>query len=120
MLTRRALSPSEPPLWRWVASRVLFGGVLEQHGDGRITGYTEKPSIHYVVSAGVNLIGARARALLRRGERCDVPTLVQRLIGEGEIVAGYESDAYWRDIGRPADYEAADAEFPELRTQFGL
>src|SRR5207247_6355959 len=39
-------------------------GVLEQHGDGRITGYTEKPSIHYVVSAGVNLIGARARALL--------------------------------------------------------
>ncbi len=95
-------------------------GVLEQHGDGRITGYTEKPSIHYVVSAGVNLIGARARALLRRGERCDVPTLVQRLIGEGEIVAGYESDAYWRDIGRPADYEAADAEFPELRTQFGL
>src|SRR5438309_10750375 len=32
MPTRRALSPSEPPLWRWVASRVLFGGVLEQLG----------------------------------------------------------------------------------------
>ena len=95
-------------------------GVLEQRADGQIIGYTEKPSIHYVVSAGVNLVGARARARLKRGERCDVPTLVQRLIREGEIVAGYEFDAYWRDIGRPADYEAADAEFQELRTQFGL
>jgi len=95
-------------------------GVLEEDGDGRITGYTEKPSLHYVVSAGVNLIGARARDRLRRGERCDIPTLVQLLIGDGETVAAYESDAYWRDIGRPADYEAADAEFPEVRAHFGL
>ena len=95
-------------------------GVLDHNEDGRIVGYTEKPSLHYVVSAGVNLIGAQARARLQRGERCDVPTLVQRLIGDGETVAAYESDAYWRDIGRPADYEAADAEFVDVRAYFGL
>src|SRR5947199_7981701 len=77
-------------------------GVLDHDAAGRITAYTEKPSLHYVVSAGVNLVSAQARSLLRHGERCDIPTLVQRLLASGKVVAAYESEAYWRDIGRPA------------------
>src|SRR5690349_3090149 len=78
-------------------------GVLQLSDGSRITGYDEKPSLHYAVSAGVNLVSARARAFLREGEQCDIPTLVGRLIEAGELVLGYESDAYWRDIGRPSD-----------------
>lgn len=95
-------------------------GVLEEDLEGRVTGYTEKPSLKYVVSAGVNIISARARALLKRGESCDIPTLVQRLISSGATVAAYESDAYWRDIGRPSDFETAEAEFPSVQAEFGL
>jgi NDP-mannose synthase len=95
-------------------------GVLEVTREGQITGYNEKPSLQYVVSAGVNLISARARRLLRPGERCDIPTLVTRLIEAGELVLGYHSEAYWRDIGRPEDYETANDEFPTIRAEFGV
>lgn len=95
-------------------------GVLDMNAEGNIAGYREKPILKYVVSAGVNLIGAEARANLRRAERCDVPTLVTRLIERGARVATYNSDAYWRDIGRPDDYQAANAEFPSLMGDFGL
>ncbi len=95
-------------------------GVLDMDGAGDITGYREKPVLSYVVSAGVNLIGAEARASLRRAERCDIPTLVSRLVEGRARVATYNSGAYWRDIGRPDDYEAANAEFPALMAEFGL
>lgn len=95
-------------------------GVLETDADGNIARYREKPILGHLVSAGVNLIGAEARKSLRRGERCDVPTLVTRLIDRGARVATYRSDAYWRDIGRREDYEAANAEFPTLTAEFGL
>ncbi len=93
-------------------------GVLDVDPDGIIVGYREKPSLSYLVSAGINLISARARALLRPGERCDIPTLVTRLLERGERVVGFASDAYWRDIGRPDDYQAANAEFGGIHQEF--
>lgn len=95
-------------------------GVLEVDGDGDITNYAEKPVLRYLVSAGINVIGAEAVRMLRRGERCDVPTLVTRVVERGMRVATYNSGAYWRDIGRTDDYEAANAEFPALLAEFGL
>jgi NDP-sugar pyrophosphorylase family protein len=32
---------------------------------------------------------------------------------------GWETDAYWLDIGRPDDYERAQTEFMEQRERFG-
>ena len=95
-------------------------GVLDTSLNGLVTGYREKPSLGYTVSAGVNVVGASARARLRRGERCDIPALVQRLVVAGEPVAAYASTAYWRDIGRASDYEAADQEFTTICHEFGL
>jgi len=95
-------------------------GVLETDSDGSIVGYREKPALGYVVSAGVNLIGAEARESLRHAERCDIPTLVTRLIERGSRVATYHSEDYWRDIGRPSDYESASREFESIRAQFDL
>jgi|SRR5437870_1434737 len=95
-------------------------GVLRVQAGGEVVGYEEKPELQYVVSAGVNLVSARARRFLEPGVRCDVPTLVTRLIEAGELVVAYHSEAYWRDIGRPADYERANEEFAEIRTEFGM
>jgi NDP-sugar pyrophosphorylase family protein len=93
-------------------------GVLEIAADGKIEGYREKPELAYAVSAGVNLIGARARGFLRKNEHCHVPTLVARLLEHGEPVVAFQSTAYWRDIGRRDDYEAANNEFPGLEAEF--
>ncbi len=76
--------------------------------------------MEYVVSAGVNLISGRARGFLHRGERCDIPALAIRLIEAGELVVAYHSDAYWRDIGRPTDYESANEEFSKIHAEFGV
>jgi len=95
-------------------------GVLRTQTAGEVIGYDEKPTLEYVVSAGVNLISARARGCLHRGERCDIPTLALRLMEAGELVVAYHSDAYWRDIGRPADFESANEEFSKIHAEFGV
>ena len=95
-------------------------GVLQTDAHGDVTGYNEKPVLTHVVSAGVNLVSAEARGCLRHAERCDIPTLVALLIERGARVATYHSNAYWRDIGRAEDYEAVNAEFPTLTSEFGL
>ena len=95
-------------------------GVLDTNNEQDILGYREKPVLEYVVSAGVNLVSAEGRDSLRRAERCDIPTLVTRLIARRARVATYHSEAYWRDIGRPEDYEAANEEFPKIQAAFDL
>ena len=95
-------------------------GVLRTQVGGEVVGYEEKPTLEYVVSAGVNLISAQARAFLHRGERCDIPMLAIRLIEAGELVVAYHSEAYWRDIGRAADYESANEEFSKIHAEFGV
>jgi NDP-sugar pyrophosphorylase family protein len=95
-------------------------GVLETGSDGDVLAYREKPSLSYEVSMGVNLVSTRARSAMVRGERCDIPDLVQLLLRQGERVAGFLTAEYWRDIGRADDYEQANAEFATVAPQFGL
>jgi len=40
-----------------------------------------------------------------------VDELIEALLQRGCGVHRYASDAYWRDIGQPADYEAAQSEY---------
>jgi NDP-sugar pyrophosphorylase family protein len=44
----------------------------------------------------------------------DVPALIDALIGRKECVRAFPLFEYWRDIGRPGDYEQAKLDFPEL------
>ena len=60
-------------------------GVLDVNDSSVVIGYRGKPSLHYTVSAGVNLVGKEARDYLTAGETCDVPTLVTRLIADGKV-----------------------------------
>lgn len=96
-------------------------GVL-QFEDGsdedRLTGYIEKPTYHYEVSMGVYAFSPRAVEQIEPNKRLDFPDLVLRLLDAGEVVRARRSeDDYWLDIGRHDDYEAAQAEFEELRAR---
>jgi NDP-sugar pyrophosphorylase family protein len=89
----------------------------EDDGD-RVTGYSEKPTFDFEVSMGIYCFAPRAIELIKPGERLDFPDLVLRLIDAGESVKAWRSEGYWRDIGRPDDYEQAQDEFESRRHQF--
>ncbi len=98
-------------------------GLVETDADGRIRAFREKPAAGEAlagdtVNAGVYLLDA---ALLGRIPR-DRPVSIEReffpaLIAEGIPCFGWSAPAYWRDIGTPAAYLAAQMDLLEGRAR---
>jgi len=101
-------------------------GVVETEPDGRIRRFREKPAPDEplatdTINAGVYLLDA---ALLRRMPP-GRPVSIEReffpaLIAEGVPCFGWLATAYWRDIGSPAAYHAAQMELLEGRVRLPL
>jgi NDP-sugar pyrophosphorylase family protein len=88
-------------------STVEFG-VLDVDDSGLLRSYTEKPSMHYDVSMGVNVLSAWAiDAFVVSRAYVDMPDLLLRLQEAGKVVRVRRTDAYWLDMGRMSDLEAA-------------
>jgi NDP-sugar pyrophosphorylase family protein len=87
-------------------------GVLETDGEGYLSTYTEKPTLHYRVSMGVNVVSIWAIGrYISRGERLDLPGLVEKLLAAGQGVRVREVEAYWLDLGRMQDLEEGERVF---------
>jgi NDP-sugar pyrophosphorylase family protein len=93
-------------------------GVIDSDGD-LITGYREKPTLHYDVSMGIYVYEAAALRYLPDGP-CPFPDLVLRLLEAGERVAAYRSDVEWYDIGTFDEYERAVRDVAERPDVFGV
>ncbi|MEU7042067.1 sugar phosphate nucleotidyltransferase [Streptomyces varsoviensis] len=89
-------------------------GVLTTESD-RVVGFTEKPSMDYRVSMGVYGISRDALARYTPGLPLGFDELVLDLLAEGTPPRAYAFDGYWLDIGRPDDYDRANAEFAGRR-----
>jgi len=94
-------------------------GVIDQMEGNEIRRYVEKPTMEYLVGMGICVIEPAVAPFIGRGKRMDLPDLITSLIAAGKKVVGFETDAYWLDIGRPDDYERAQAEFAEKRESLG-
>lgn len=94
-------------------------GVL-QHADGdyRVTNYIEKPTYDYLVSMGIYVFEPEALELIPRNEYLDFPSLVLKLIAADKKVCYLPHDGYWKDLGRPDDYEQAALDFETMRKEF--
>lgn len=93
-------------------------GVVEIDKENYVTGYLEKPSMDYLVSMGIYVFEPRILDYIPKGEYLDFPDLVLKLVAAGEKVSGYKFRGYWEDLGRPDDYERANADFEKIRDQF--
>ena len=93
-------------------------GVIASH-DGLVTGYDEKPTMHFDVSMGIYVYESRVLDYLPDGP-CQFPELVLRLLDAGEPVAVFENDADWYDIGTVSEYERAIDDLEKDPHAFGM
>lgn len=92
-------------------------GVVKELAGVEVRAYDEKPRLQYTVGMGVCVLEPRVLRLIRPGESLDMPDLLERCFAEDLKVKGFRSDAYWRDLGLPEDYERATHEFPGMRAK---
>ncbi len=94
-------------------------GVIESDGDGRLVRYIEKPTYHFDVSMGVNILNVQAiRPYLSPGKHLDLPHLLTRLNENAQLVQCYRESCYWLDIGRIDDYQTANEIFNTRQAEF--
>ncbi|MGC9671065.1 nucleotidyltransferase family protein [Planosporangium sp. 12N6] len=89
-------------------------GVLTTSGS-RVVEFTEKPTIDYRVSMGVYGLSKRTLRGYAPGTPLGFDELVLDLIAGDDPPGEYAFDGYWLDIGRPDDYDRANAEFDEIK-----
>lgn len=79
-------------------------GVVQLQGV-EIVGFEEKPVARSHINAGVYALAPSALEALVPDSRCDMPTLFERLQGDGGRTVAYPMHEPWLDVGRPADLE---------------
>jgi NDP-sugar pyrophosphorylase family protein len=93
-------------------------GVIEINSDHSIIGYTEKPTLNYLVSMGIYIFEPEVLQYIPKEQSLDFPDLIEILIAQKKKVVAYPFDGYWEDLGRADDYERANLDFEKMRSQF--
>jgi NDP-sugar pyrophosphorylase family protein len=83
--------------------------------DGRVVNFTEKPTTGHQVSMGVYACSKQALRKYTPGLPFGFDELVLDMLAEGTRPHEYAFKGYWFDIGRPEDYDRANAEFGVIR-----
>ena len=94
-------------------------GVIETDTHNRLTRYIEKPTHHFDVSMGVNILNKKiVRKYLQPGKYLDIPDLMTLLHKDGQAIYCFREPCYWLDIGRIDDYQTATEIFDSRRREF--
>jgi dTDP-glucose pyrophosphorylase len=80
-------------------------GVVHTKGVD-IIGFEEKPIAKTHINAGIYVLDPRATGQITQGDRCDMPTLFERLREQGGRTIVYPMHEPWLDVGRPEDYSS--------------
>lgn len=73
-----------------------------------IASFEEKPVMRTHVNAGIYALEPGVLKLLSPGERCDMPTLFQKVQEQGRRTVAYPMHEPWLDVGRPDDLSKAE------------
>jgi len=80
--------------------------------------YIEKPTHAFHISMGVNVLNARCKNYINKGESITMPELFLRMKKSKEKIYCYESRDFWLDIGMIEDFQTAQDEFNKNRRRF--
>ncbi|MEU0965323.1 sugar phosphate nucleotidyltransferase [Streptomyces sp. NPDC005917] len=89
--------------------RIDFGVLTTD--DSKVVAFTEKPSMDYRVSMGVYGLSRSTLDDYTPGLPLGFDELVLDLLKAETPPHAYDFEGYWLDIGRPDDYDRANAEF---------
>jgi dTDP-glucose pyrophosphorylase len=84
-------------------------GVVQMEGI-EIVGFEEKPIARSYINAGVYALDPKMLSVLSQDERCDMPTLFERLQSQSKRTVAYPMHEPWLDVGRPDDLIRANNE----------
>ena len=95
-------------------------GVLRYDGSGRLLSFQEKPEYDFDVSMGIYCINRSVIETLPRGQKYGFDNLMIDSLAANRRVDIQSFPGYWLDIGRPDDYEYADANYSDLAIRLGI
>lgn len=81
-------------------------GVVQTSGVD-IIGFEEKPVARSHINAGVYALNPEALDVLSGADRCDMPSLFERLQAKEKRTVAYPMHEPWLDVGRPDDLTMA-------------
>ena len=82
-------------------------GVVQMKGV-EIVGFEEKPVARTHINAGIYALNPNALSFLEGDQRCDMPTLFERLQFKNNLTVAYPMHEPWLDVGRSDDLVAAN------------
>lgn len=88
-------------------------GVVEVE-NSRVRRLQEKPVLTHFINAGIYVLEPALLARLEPGKACDMPSLLQGAMGNGESVVAFPIREYWLDIGRLDDFAKANGDFARV------
>ncbi len=99
-------------------------GVVLTASDGRVHAFVEKPAAEQAfsdtVNTGIYVLSSEVAARIPADKPFDFARdLFPLLLAEGVPMYGYQSDAYWCDIGDFTSYRAANFRMTDARNLFG-
>jgi dTDP-glucose pyrophosphorylase len=84
---------------------IPYGTVQVSH-EGRVTGFQEKPSFHFLTNTGFYVIEPEFLNLINKNERIDMTDLIQKCIDQGKPVGVYPiTENSWMDMGQLKELE---------------
>ncbi|MCT9092404.1 sugar phosphate nucleotidyltransferase [Streptomyces sp. ASQP_92] len=115
VLTRHRASGAPLTIATYARKVQIDFGVLTTV-DSEVVAFTEKPSMDYRVSMGVYGLSLDTLAGYTAGLPFGFDELVLDLLKAQTPPHAYPFEGYWLDIGRPDDYDRANAEFTTHRS----
>ncbi|MGL6387868.1 nucleotidyltransferase family protein [Aeromonas caviae] len=88
-------------------------GVITGEGNN-ITSMVEKPVHHFFVNAGIYVVNSYIVQSVIKGERIDMPTLLEKHMQEKKRISMFPLHEYWLDIGRMEDFNRAQSDISTL------
>lgn len=93
-------------------------GVLETSHTNVLTGFSEKPTMRYMVCMGVNVASRAILSKIPPQRKYGLDDLLLELLRCGERVQVEPYNGRWLDIGRPEDYIQASEQFEQNKDLF--